>query len=1251
VGDLGPRRRNEKDVTVFLISGGAACRPAFFCLRDATREATGARIPATLTLHRPSLTRPALFLFCALFLAATVAGAGEDGKRAAAPPAGPEAEEDSPDLVRQRILLYLQRHGDNGRIDPERRREKIAAEYALWRQRAGRRGGKSAEGVGGSEWTSLGPTNGAGRMTAVAPHPTDSNKIYAGAAGGGVWKSIDAGATWTPLTEGLSDLSVGALAVAPSSPDTVYLGTGEGGYAIDFIPGIGFLKSTDGGVTWNLPSSVIATTFYRISVHPTNANELVAGTNGGAFRSTDGGNTWTNVITRAAYGDVPDLARDANDPRILYATTWCRSNACTNTTAKVLKSTDGGATWTDKSSGLPVGIASGIDERMSIALAPSNPSVLYAARSLRNGAGNLVSHMYKSSNGGDSWTELTAISGSSRLSSYLAQQGWYNNVLVVSPTDANVVIGAGTNYVRSTDGGTTFQTTFSGAGVHVDVHDLRYQGSKLWIANDGGIWASTDDAQTATERNAGLVTRQYYSLAIDPVNRNRIIAGAQDNGTSQRTDGGGTEWRSIIGSDGFECGVNPIAPAIAWGTTQFGNVFRTRGAGSTALPSLENVTPPYDDGEQTPFLSILKVDPWSPNTIYTGSYRLWRSRDGGNTWVPLPTTTTDTSGWLSTTTVTSIALARTDPLMILVGKGRAIFRSGDGGTSWVGASGLPNAVVNNVEIDPRNANVAWAAIATTTGPSVYRSDSGGVAWSPSATGLPAFAAQAVRVDPTDSNVVYCGTDVGVYRSTDAGATWSRFGNGLPSTSVHDLALLPDGSMLRVATHGRGIWELQVPPIGNSQPVATITAPAATSNLSRGTTLNFSGTVSDPDPGDSATGTWFFPDTAEAVPLPAGAGVVTHTFRNAGVYPVTLTARDTRGALGSTSVLITISESGDACTAPIVIPAAGPFPYSVTVNNESATSQPSDPAPACVGVGTGTAGSIWFEFTPPTGGSWEFSTCGALADTVVSVYTGAACGPYTLVTSGCSDDTTLAGCGAQASIVTVTATAGQTLRIQATGFSANSVGSFPLTVRTSATNGPRISGISIPEGPAPGGTTVLITGRGFAPGMTVEFGGVPATDVVIYGPTTLSATTPPHAPGSVDVTVRADVGAGTLAAGFAYTAFVPTPCVANASTLCLNGGRFKVQVAWKVPTNGTGGDASAVPLTSDTGYFWFFSANNIELVVKVVDGRPVNGKFWVFYGALSNVEYFVTVTDTQTGAVKVYSNPSGQQSSVADTLAF
>src|SRR6185503_7734367 len=149
----------------------------------------------------------------------------------------------------------------------------------------------------------------------------------------------------------------------------------------------------------------------------------------------------------------------------------------------------------------------------------------------------------------------------------------------------------------------------------------------------------------------------------------------------------------------------------------------------------------------------------------------------------------------------------------------------NGGKTWVTASsGLPDVLVNNLEIDPRDANIAYAALATTTGPSVFMTSNGGVSWSPRAAGLPGFAAQVVRVDPTDSSTLYCGTDVGVFRSTDQGAAWARFGNGLPASSVHDIRAFEDGSALRVATHGRGIWELDVPPTGNTPPSAAIGSP-------------------------------------------------------------------------------------------------------------------------------------------------------------------------------------------------------------------------------------------------------------------------------------------------------------------------------------------------------------------------------------------------------------------------------------------
>ena len=1190
-----------------------------------------------------AVSRPTLALSLLLGLAAgraAVSTAAEPDKSPRTLSVSPE-DEDGPSQIRERVRLYLDRHGDRGAIDPERRRSAVAAEYARFREE---QKGRRPMTIGGTQWVSLGPTNGAGRMTAIDFAPNQTGTAYAGSAGGGLWKTIDGGGSWTVLTDGLNDLAVGAVAVAPSDGNVIYLGTGEGGYAIDFIPGIGLLKSIDGGATWNVPSTVVATKFYRISVHPTNPQELVAATDRGAIRSTDGGNSWTTVISRSAYGDVPDLVRDAANPSTLYATTWCVSGNCTNRVSKVLKSTDGGATWSEKSSGLPAVAGSDpFQERLSIAISPSSSSTLYAARAIAPASGSTLSHIYKTTDGGSTWRELGLSTTQNR---YMADQAWYNNVLVVSPGDPSILIAGGTTYLRSTDGGTTFSQAFS--GVHVDCHDLKYQGSTLWVANDGGVWTTTDDGRTATAHNDGLVTRQFYALAIDSTNRNRILAGAQDNGTVQRPDSGGTAWRSVIGADGFECGILPGSPGIAFGTIQQGRVFRTKDAAAPA-PAFQEVSPPYEQGETTPFLSILRVDPASPSTIYTGSYRVWRSRDAGTVWAPLPTTTTDGSSWTTSARVQAIALSKTDPLLLLVGRrDGTIFRSGDGGQTWVSGGGLPGSIVNNVEIDPRNSAIAYAALATTTGPSLFKSTNGGVSWAASATGLPLFAAQVVRVDPTDVTDLFVGTDVGVYRSTDSGATWTRFGTGLPSSSVHDLQILDDGSMLRAATHGRGVWELQVTPPGNQLPAAVITLPAGNVSVSPGATVTFAGTVSDPDPADSVTGTWTFSDTATAIPF---TGPVAHTFNQSGLYPVSLAARDSHGAVVAASVLVTVAEPGDSCSTPVVIPGNGPFPYTVLASSDGATREASDGIPACVSSGSGTTASVWFEFTPSVGGTYEISTCGTSLDTVVVVYTGPRCGPY--VAMGCNDDAPSgSACEATASLVTTALSAGQTVLVQVTGFGPGDAGRFPLTVRLTGSPGspPRVTGVQASEGP-PGGSIVLISGANFQPGAQVTFDGVPASEVIVLGPTSISARAPAHVAGPVDVAVTTDAGTGTLARGFLYTPYTATTCATSSTALCLNGGRFRAEAQWRVPTADQNGQAAAVPLTGDTGYFWFFSANNIELVLKVVDGRGFNGKFWVFYGALSNVEYQITVTDLLTGAVRVYTNPNGQLSSVADTAAF
>jgi photosystem II stability/assembly factor-like uncharacterized protein len=1051
----------------------------------------------------------------------------------------PETIEHDYDLIGERAGLYLERHGDNSRIDPERRLQSLSREYEF---RRAQRASESPEAVAGNTWASLGPTNGAGRATAIAADPADPATLYIGAADGGAWKTTDNGATWAPLTDSINDLAVGALAVAPSSPNIIYLGTGEGGYAQDFVPGIGLLKSTDAGTSWIFPSSVIATKFYRISVHPTNPDELVAGTNQGGLRSTDGGTSWRPVIDTGAYRDVTDLVRDPSNSAVMYATTWdafqwCARNGCQVSSARVLKSTDSGRTWIEKSSGLPASTASRRVGRMSIAIAPTRPNILYVAAGIDSGSfATEVSHVFKSTDSGESWTDLPSVyaNGDSSVSNFMHGQSWYNNTIVVSPANENVVVAGGVFYIKSNDGGANWYTApfmFTGLGPHVDAHDLRYAGSELLVACDGGIWRSPDDGDSATPLNRGLVTRQYYALSIDPINRNRILAGSQDNGTDERTDGGGSAWSNVLGGDGFECYTNSLAPGIAYATIQNGSIFRTKTAGWPDGPFFVDITPPYAYTEVVPFLTLVSGGPADPATIYTASYRVWRSPDGGDHWAPLGTATSDSSVWSISTGVTSFAVAPGDARSIVVAKsgGPAVFRTIDRGVSWTSISaGLPSTNVNCLAIDPVNSKVAYAGVAGTLGTAVFKTVDGGATWRRSATGLPQFSAQVLRIDPTDSSVIYCGTDVGVYRSTDGGGTWARFGSGLPASSVHDLQITSDGSILRVATHGRGVWELQIPASGVARPEAAITAPAGTLSIVKGATVQFVGSVSIGD-GSQVQGTWFFPDTWQSVPAGAGESTVAHTFNIAGGFPVTLTARDSRGALGSATVIVLVSEPAANCATPIVIPGAGPFPFVSQVNNETAGGQFTNAFPDCAGGG-GTSNPIWFEFTPAVSGKYEFTTCGSSLYLVVSLWKGPRCGPYSAVDGGCGNSapagSSCAGINKSPGVI-VQANAGETLHLMVAGYFGGDLGTYTVTVNSFV---PTITRASI------AGKNLIVTGSGFDSGAVILLN---SAEIRTIGDVTSPSTTlmgkkgaKKIAPGTT-VTLQVRNSDGTLSNVFTY----------------------------------------------------------------------------------------------------------------------
>jgi photosystem II stability/assembly factor-like uncharacterized protein len=961
--------------------------------------------------------------------------------------------------IRRRAELEREMFGDGDVLTSEGLLARARWALERWRERGPV---VRAASIGNFGWVSLGPTNGAGRFTAVAPHPTAPGRVLAGAAGGGVWRTDDAGSTWTCLTDDyLPNLSVGAIAYAPSDPTIVYLGTGEGGSAIDFIPGIGLVLSFDGGDSWILPSQVMATQFFDISVDPRDPYTVLFATDQGLLRSTDGGVTWSTPIPKNSSGRsstemVPtQVVRSASNPDLVYAALWCQGE-CPGGYSRLMKSTNGGQSWSRSATGLP--LPSPDDRslnRNAIAVAPTNDQLLYIGiNSSPTGNNDPPSRVFRSTNGGASWTELA------KPNAYLGLQGWYDNVMTVRPTDSNWVVGGGVWYVRTVNGGASWteQNPYANGAdpnwPHVDAHDMEWQDGTLWLANDGGVWKSTNGGQTWIDCNSGLITRQYYGLAIDPVNRERIIAGAQDNGTNRRRDVGDGTWDLVLPGDGFETAINPSLPDVVYGTVYDTHVFRSIDGGTAA--SFIDVSP-ATGGDATPFLTPLTMRPDQPQVLYTGSTRVWRSEDAGTTWAALPTDVTGSS-WNSEE-VWAIAVTPADPKVLMVAKNRDVYRSDDGGLTWglmsQGAAGLPSSKrIVNVEISPWDADTAFACLAGQSAGHLYRTTNAGLTWQASDSGLPPFSVQVVRFDPTDTtgSTLFAGTDVGLYRSTDGGITWTRFGDGLPAASVHDIRILPDGSMLRVATHGRGVWQLAIPTPANRPPTIALSQPTGDLSIQTGDTVTLRAEISDPD-GDAAsfdvltTDSWGSLAHGNVAAGDSATATTSRRFDIGGIHRLGVSAVDDHGARSSRSVKVTVKDSSDDCATPRRVPPAGPFPVTIATGDDSATTGSNDPTVPCVAQGAGRAGTLWFEFTPAESAHYAISTCGSLADTVLSVWTGATCGPYTAVAGGCNDDDESVHCDGRRtdSWLELDLEAGTTYRIMASAYEPGSRGSLRLNV--------------------------------------------------------------------------------------------------------------------------------------------------------------------------------------------------------------
>lgn len=683
-----------------------------------------------------------------------------------------------------------------------------AARAAAWSAHSRRRAR-----AGGGTWFSTGSTGRSGRCTDLAFDPTDANVVYVATAGGGVWKTSDAGTTWSPLTDGLTSPAIGAIAVLPWAPNTVLAGTGEGtlpGFADMSSPfGVGLVRSTDGGATWHgtgLTASLANVNGFHVITANESSHVILAGTVFGLWRSTDDGATWIQVGSGNDYFDVkwkPD------DPNVVYASKGVSPFLAPGADQGVRVSTDGGLTFAPAGTGQP---AAGNIGKTKLAVSAADPDVVYAHYVDIGTFGTLG--VYRSTDAGATWNvrSTTDIVGS---------QGWYDLVAVADPDDADVLITGGIVLHRSTDGGATYTAVSGGLGgggvfvPHADNHRGRYEPGDpdaLWVCTDGGPYRTTDNGTTWLRKSAGLITFEFYDICVSQTDNDRMLGGTQDNGTPRRGNGGVWSDSSLPG-DGMVCNVDPFDPEIVYGERQNGVHSKSTNHGVSWAPVMNGIT------GTGAWITAVDQDQNDGNHLYTTSTAgMFRTTDGAATWSHVAS---HRARWIS--------ISPADGREVwTVANTLGVYVTTDDGSTWKHSPSFPlNGWERKIHAHPVDAGSAFVTYAGygTGLPHLVRTTDRGLSWHDVTGDFPDQPANTFVADPDRPGDWYLGSDLGIWSSTDDGATWTPAGTGLPNAVVTDLEIKRERRKLVAGTFGRGVWELDLPAAGVGAP-ETLARPVA-----------------------------------------------------------------------------------------------------------------------------------------------------------------------------------------------------------------------------------------------------------------------------------------------------------------------------------------------------------------------------------------------------------------------------------------
>ncbi len=728
-------------------------------------------------------------------------------------PIGAQSGVEGPDFQRQRQAWFNdQRAYPNREVDWEA----MARVRQQFMMRAGNRGFASLADLSAGRWIPMGPYGffgfglygsgaqlDAGRIDAIALHPTAQGTMLIASPRGGIWGTTDGGAVWTPRFDTQCTLSISTVTIDPVNPSIVYAAAADPSGAA----GCALFRSTDGGANWtNWNGGLSFSAAFAQNVNLNNALYIDPSSAGsttgttlmfslrgiGIYRSTNSGASW-QLKLQAAY--VTSIVPLPGQPGVVFAGVVGSQHAASSESG-LYRSTDNGASWTKIFSSGSYAEAS----RFQLATSAAQPnSVWILAGQQDRKFGGIV--RWDNATGQSVTLAASGVNtrtlGSGIDRTAFGQQAEYDLAIAVDPTNGSRIYIGGTRGYRSSDGGATFVPMAT--EIHADWHSIVVDprnARRLYAGTDGGIFESTDGGDSWTSRNAGLAIAMYYpGIGQHPTDPNIVVGGTQDNGSMVTN---GTPWTTrLSGGDGGYAAINYSSPTTVWSTCQHLCIYR----------SVSGINQEREAGiattDRVAFIAPLVMDPVTPTTLYYGTMRLYRTINDGELWAPVSLDLTKGSG-----TINSLAIAQSDPQTIYVGTSDGNVQvTRNGGTTWtLSTTGLPNRVVTDFAIDRTNSARALVTLSGFGAPHVYLTDDAGATWKSASGNLPDIPATAVVMINDGTSHFFIGTDIGVFETTDAGLTWTISPSGLPNVVVHDLSYNPTTKQLVAATFGRGLFQ-------------------------------------------------------------------------------------------------------------------------------------------------------------------------------------------------------------------------------------------------------------------------------------------------------------------------------------------------------------------------------------------------------------------------------------------------------------